>query len=147
MLTINKNTVRKALFTLLSICLCFNLITLNQLIRRYKFQPVDQVQISLFIQRLEKISKKLPSMENVGYLNDYLGEKGLAQIDPEADPDTWGRYYLTQYSLAPIIVEYNPYRRYIVGNFRDSTLATQLESRGYKILEDFGGGVFLIERI
>lgn len=79
-------------------------------------------------QRFAALKARLPDHGIVG----YLGESGDSAI-----PD----YYLTQYALAPLIVDHSPDRVIVVGNFPSQPAHIPSNLR---IVQDFGDGVLLL---
>jgi hypothetical protein len=84
--------------------------------------------------RLRELAKALPAERHVGYISvdadgGYIGTK---------------RYYLTQYAVAPVVVETGTAPDLIIGNF--------MESAAYRIpvnlvvVRDFGGGLLLLRK-
>lgn len=78
--------------------------------------------------RFAALKAQLPANGVVG----YVGETG-----DSATPD----YYLTQYALAPLVVDRSINHPMIVGNFPSSQLADIPQN--LRILQDFGNGVLL----
>lgn len=79
-------------------------------------------------QRFAALKTLLPENGVVGYLGDSVNDK--------AD------YYLTQYALAPLIVEHSLNRPLIVGNFLSSP--PEIDEHNLRIIRDFGDGVLLL---
>jgi hypothetical protein len=79
-------------------------------------------------QRFAALKSNLPPTGVVG----YIGETG-----DSATPD----YYLTQYALAPLVVDQSPNHSVVVGNF-PSSLPSQLP-KNLQLIKDFGNGVLL----
>jgi len=79
-------------------------------------------------QRFAALKANLPPGGVVG----YLGEPG-----DSAAPD----YYLTQYALAPLVVDLSPNHVIVVGNFPSSP-PSQIP-RNLRVVKDFGNGVIL----
>jgi len=80
-------------------------------------------------QRFAAVQARLPASGVIG----YIGESGNSSI-----PD----YYLTQYALAPLVVDRSSHHAIVIGNFpltRPSDLPPNL-----RLVEDFGGGVLLL---
>ncbi len=75
------------------------------------------------------MKKALPVRGVVGYVED-----------PDETTDD-GAYYLTQYALAPLIVDHSPNHPLVVGNF--SKLSGAPPPVKLRVLKDFGNGVFL----
>jgi len=77
-------------------------------------------------QRFAALKAALPPRGVVG----YVGESN----DPVAD------YYLTQYALAPLVIDHSPNHPLVVGNFSASLPGTP---HHLQLLTDFGNGVLL----
>src|SRR5215831_10951657 len=90
------------------------------------FQPDDISSRS--DHRLAVLKGCLPSNGVVG----YIGENG-----DSAAPD----YYLTQYALAPLVIDLAPNHVIVVGNFPSSP-PSQIP-RNLRVVKDFGNGVIL----
>ena len=85
-------------------------------------------------QRFGALKALLPERGVVG----YLGETGAAAL---------GDYYLTQYALAPVVVDSSPNHRLVVGNFTGSQTGSPAlgpRSENLRIVKDFGDGVLLL---
>ena len=79
-------------------------------------------------QRFAALKARLPANGVIG----YIGEAGDAET-----PD----YYLTQYALAPLVVDLSPNYTIVIGNFpssRPSQIPPNLQ-----LVEDFGNGLML----
>jgi hypothetical protein len=79
-------------------------------------------------QRFAELKGLLPEHGVVGYIGD--------STDPIAD------YYLTQYALAPLVVEHSLKHPLIVGNFPSSP--ARVAEYNLRIIRDFGNGVLLL---
>jgi len=79
-------------------------------------------------QRFAVLKTRLPLRGVVG----YIGESG-----DSATPD----YYLTQYALAPLVVERSSAHSFVVGNF--PSLSPKGIPLNLRLVEDFGNGVLL----
>ena len=79
-------------------------------------------------QRFAALKANLPASGVVG----YIGETG-----DSATPD----YYLTQYALAPLVVDLSPNHAIVVGNFPSSPPAQIPQN--LRSVKDFGNGVML----
>jgi hypothetical protein len=80
-------------------------------------------------QRFAELKAHLPAHGVVG----YIGETG-----DSATPD----YYLTQYALAPLVVDLSPNHATVVGNFPSSPPAQIPQN--LRLVKDFGNGVMLL---
>jgi len=79
-------------------------------------------------QRFATVKSHLPARGIIG----YIGESGSS-----SNPD----YYLTQYALAPLVVDRSTHHAIVIGNFPlspPSDLPPNL-----RLVEDFGSGVLL----
>lgn len=80
-------------------------------------------------QRFTAVKTRLPAGGVIG----YLGESG-----DSSTPD----YYLTQYALAPLVVDRSTHHAIVIGNFPlspPSSIPPNL-----RLVEDFGSGVLLL---
>jgi hypothetical protein len=78
-------------------------------------------------QRFAAVKSRLPASGVIG----YVGESNSSTPD----------YYLTQYALAPLVVDRSSHHALVIGNFplsRPSDLPPNL-----RLVEDFGAGVLL----
>ncbi len=87
--------------------------------------------ITLYEKRFASLRSALPDTGVVGYVTDE--EPGSAQ--------TRG-FYLTQYTLSPVVVDGNTQHPLVVGNFHDKAAALSIY-KNLTLLRDFGGGVML----
>lgn len=79
-------------------------------------------------QRFSALKARLPAHGVIG----YIGETG-----DSATPD----YYLTQYALAPLVVDASPHHAIVIGNFPSSQPSHI--PQGLQVVADFGNGVML----
>jgi hypothetical protein len=79
-------------------------------------------------QRFGAVKTRLPAIGVIG----YIGESGNSST-----PD----YYLTQYALAPLVVDRSTHHAIVVGNFPLSPPSDL--PRNLRLVEDFGSGVLL----
>ena len=80
-------------------------------------------------QRFAALRPYLPQHGVVG----YIGEPGAAAM---------GDYYLTQYALAPLVLDHSTNHRFVVGNFPSSSPAARAPAK-LQLVKDFGDGVLL----
>jgi len=78
--------------------------------------------------RFATVKSHLPTNGIIG----YIGETGDSAL-----PD----YYLTQYALAPLVVDRSAHHSVVIGNF-PHTLPSEIPS-DLKLVQDFGNGVLL----
>ena len=79
-------------------------------------------------QRFSELRDALPKAGVVG----YIGESGDFAV---------GHYYLTQYALAPLLVDHSSEHAIVIGNFPRSQPTAFPEN--LKLVRDFGNGVLL----
>jgi hypothetical protein len=87
--------------------------------------------LAAYESRFAELRRWLPPFGAVGYVSDRPDVREL---------------YLTQYSLAPVVVDPSGHRELIVGNFFDAGLGAQLVERGGLVVRDFGEGLVLLRR-
>jgi uncharacterized protein YqgQ len=85
---------------------------------------------SLYDKRFNDVRKMLPKHGVVGYLSDRSGNVGS--------------YYLTQYALAPLVVDNSMDHHFVIGNFGDAHSPISI-NHDWVLLRDFGNGVILFE--
>jgi hypothetical protein len=90
-------------------------------------------ELTLYDHRFDGVKRALPEHGIIGYVGDPHGEEGGIRD-----------YYLTQYALAPLIVDYSPAHHLVVGNIPDVN-STILANHDLKLLKDFGNGVRLYQ--
>ena len=96
-------------------------------------QPASQDEM-----RLGRIKKMLPAHGVVGYTSD----------DSEIDESVaWRRFAMTQYSLAPLIIERNTKHDLIIGVFQDpGAIPSIVAKKNLRIVEQFDKGVVLLQK-
>jgi hypothetical protein len=91
-----------------------------------------KITLAQYDKRFEGLRRALPDRGVVG----YLGESGQYELP---------NYYLTQYALAPLVVDHSPEHALVVGNFPSSTILPGPRwPADLILLEDFGDGVVLL---
>jgi hypothetical protein len=81
-------------------------------------------------QRFAALKAELPQRGVVG----YIGESGSLAV---------GDYYLTQYALAPLVVDHSTNHPLVVGNF-PHPLPVDTTAPRLHLVKDFGDGVLLL---
>jgi hypothetical protein len=97
-------------------------------------------QITPYEDRFAGIKKKLAGHAVVSYITDVPPEK-LNYNSPEI-----AEYYLTQYALAPVLVDMAEDHPLAVGNFHRPPSREVLAEKRMRLIEDYGNGVMLLER-
>jgi len=88
--------------------------------------------------RLAPVKKQLPSQGVIGYVSDD------SRIEESV---AWRRYAMTQYALAPLIVERTTEHKLIVGVFKDpDTIPTVAASKNLRVTQIFDEGVVLFQK-
>jgi len=86
--------------------------------------------VTIYERRFQEIKPLLPAQGVVGYVSD-------AQ-------DEGAEFYLTQYSLAPLIIDKTQPYEFVVGNFVNRTVdASKLTKMSLSLRRDFGNGIKL----
>ncbi|MFA5143529.1 MAG: hypothetical protein WC522_05125 [Candidatus Omnitrophota bacterium] len=137
-----KNRITKediALASLLLIAFIINMSLLAQALR--SITEIDKVDwITAYENRFDGLKKTLPGYGTVGYVTNNQAED-IRYIFEESK-----RYYLAQYALAPIVLEYGGRKGPVVGNFKDPADGRDaLKKIGLPLVRDFGNGVVLLE--
>lgn len=102
--------------------------------------------VSLWEQRMKAVRRALPpSVERIGYLE--AADVPQAQSDPEKS-----EFFMTQYSLAPVVVSKGLEYEWILGNFGSALSDPAIRSRLDEELEsytiqDLGFGLHLIHNM
>jgi hypothetical protein len=115
----------------------FSLLSSVSLLRRTVSDREHQngTELGAFKRRISVVKSQLPSDAIVGYISDL-----------KADPSQRSLLELrmTQYVLAPVIVEDNTTQYYVIGNFHGPVTDQTPELHGLAIIKDFGNGVLLL---
>jgi hypothetical protein len=88
--------------------------------------------------RFAQLKKKLPSTGVIGYVAD----------DRDIDKSVaWRRYAMTQYALAPLIVERTTDHELVLGVFKDvNAMPARVAGTDLLVIEEFGEGVVLFKK-
>jgi hypothetical protein len=98
-----------------------------------RFHTGDVLAVGQYERRYDEMRPLLPRRGVVGYLSDRM--------------DAVAEYYLTQYTLAPLVVARSPGHAVVVGNFFDPRAGPALaRQHGLVIVRDFGRGLLLLRR-
>ncbi|MCX5716022.1 MAG: hypothetical protein NTV07_04060 [Candidatus Omnitrophica bacterium] len=97
--------------------------------------------ITLYESRFNAVKTYLPKQGVIGYISDRKAEDiRFAGVET-------ARYYLSQYALAPVVVDYNVNHPFVLGNFTGSFDRAQMQaSKGLLLIKDFGNGVVLFKK-
>jgi hypothetical protein len=126
------------------ISLIVNLKLLLNLMHHTDLNAVGADAISLYEKKFKDMESKLPSKDIVGYIDDRFGRMDDAKI-ASLSAELIARYYLTQYALAPHLIENSIKHRFVIGNFMNYSYSKEVIPSGATVRMDFGGGLVLIE--
>jgi hypothetical protein len=122
---------RNRVFVLSMAAIIFSLLGIFRVLRLSSVQDRD---IASYIKRFDRVKKYLGDRQVVGYI--YRGDFNVMN------------YYLAQYALAPIVLVNNPNLPLVIGNFGRRThrfIKKSIQPK-YKVVKNFGNGVFLLRR-
>jgi len=135
------------LFLVFVVFIAFNQDFINLDIGKHLFhllysESKKKDEVAIFEENFESIKKILPLHGTVGYLDNQFG--GLKDVRKNIVLAMY--YYRTQYTLAPVVVEYNHTRQFMIGNFMMDKPSAKLINSPYNVLNDFDNGIFWIKR-
>ena len=137
---------RAGLILLLAVTVYANL---NLLFNRVQLYPeLKQTDpVTIHEGRIEQIKKILPPTPVLGYVTTIENEKLFLNERSFRDVELLAQYYLTQYTLAPILVYNSPNFPLIIGNFIDGPASPEwIREKGLAPLHDFGDGLILYRK-
>jgi hypothetical protein len=128
-----KVRVGIAVMAILTIAFVLNLKELHTSLRRLSDLGGRDV-ISPYVARFEGLRQILPPESVVGYFSDRA--------------DVWEWRLLTQYALAPVIVEDSTERQLLIANFQTwgYRLNPERPYKNFKIACDFQNGITLLRK-
>lgn len=94
--------------------------------------------VSSLESRFVALKAALPASGPIGYMTDP--GVSLEETDAKAE------LHLTQYALAPWIIEPDAGHTTVVGNFRNAVDGGAISARGLDLVRDFGDGLYLFRR-
>jgi hypothetical protein len=98
-----------------------------------RFYAGEAYEVSRYERRYDGIRPLLPKHGAVGYLSDRM------------EPNE--QFMLTEYALAPLVLELSPDHEIVVGNFFDPRVGPTLaRQHGLVVVRDFGRGLLLLQR-
>jgi hypothetical protein len=108
----------------------------------HPIHPGSEDSPERYLQRFAPAREVLPSHGVVGFIADFPSE----EIQPSLEYSR--RWYLTQYSMNPLIVLNSTRQDNILGDVRNPEALERIKASGkFAIIQDFGEGVFLFRRI
>lgn len=93
--------------------------------------------VTEFSGRLKALKEVLPPAGVIGYMTD--------PGTPVNSTDAVAEHHIIQYALAPIVVVPNTNQKFIVGNFHKAVSTGALRDQGFKLVQEFGNGIALLE--
>ena len=127
----------------------------------------DWNPVSNTIEKVNLSKNDLKTMDIVGYLTDdefyidsYLGYRmyptsdefgGLSRKNPIncfVNSGPVRNFYITQFTLAPTVIDNSPFHKLVIGNFyNDPNDSFLIKNKYFKTIKDFGNGILLFEKI
>lgn len=96
--------------------------------------PAGNDGTTSFVNRFKELKDDLPQQETVGYITDIPSEQaGLFGAE----------YFMTQYALAPILVDSNNNHPLVIGNFHQPDYSNITFGKRLLLRQDFGNGIVL----
>lgn len=111
-------------------------------------EPGQTDPVSLHEERIRQIAKALPAAPAVGYVTGIDNEKLFLNERSFRGVEHLAQYYLTQYTLAPVIVRNSPDLPLVVGNFLNTEQPDPERLREKRLVpvRDFGDGLILYRK-
>jgi hypothetical protein len=129
--------------------LCTGYAALNLLwqgIRSYPELP-ETDPVTIHEERIKQLKPFLPASGDLGYVTTVENDRIFAKEKAFQNVEFLAQYALTQYTLAPLIVQNSPDLPLVIGNFLDGPPAPGfLEKHDLAPLRDFGDGLVLYRR-
>lgn len=143
------NTKRQIFgLSLLLLCIWCNTLVVNYRDNRVHsdfsrfFRDFARIHaIFSYDERFRELKNALPKRGTIGYLTS------VKEGDLKYDVRAIGRYYQTQYSLVPIVVDSSPSYSLVVGDFDTNTAKIEDWIPKEMTVNDYGNGAFLLKRI
>jgi hypothetical protein len=129
------------MFLSVSVLVCLALVTqLRTFSQTATLVNIGSDAVTLIVRQMAELKSILPPGTVVGYLSNIdKGQIGTGWVvRPKA-------FYLTQYALAPIIVDYSTEHSLVVGYF-DPPLRFDTDGKGLSLVKNFGNGIVLFRR-
>ncbi len=122
------------LYVFLAFALISALSFLLDSIRYYRQNGDELTGSTGYVVRFEALRKELPATGKVGYWTNA-----------ERDPGDL-EFHLTQFALAPVVLEKTKVHPYVVGNIAKNPTVEELQALGLALVKDYGLGVVLYRR-
>ncbi|MFH1790646.1 MAG: hypothetical protein ABH885_01510 [Candidatus Omnitrophota bacterium] len=128
--------VKAAFFCLMAFCF-FSITCLIAKEVIEKPLKIGSDSVSVYSKRFNVVREALPPGGVIGYISNKPPEF-LEKDNAEA-----ARYYMAQSFLAPVVIANDPDRGIILGNFSQLPEAGKFKGRRYKMVKNFGNGIFI----
>lgn len=122
------------LYALLVLAFVSSLSFLLDSIKFYRLNGAELSGSTGYIVRFDALRKELPTAGKVGYWSNA-----------EQDPGDL-EFHLTQFALAPVVLEKSKSHPYVVGNIAKNPTSEELRAQGLAVVKDYGLGVVLYRR-
>lgn len=122
------------LYLLLSLALCSSLSFLLDALSYFRRNGTELSGSTGYIVRFEALRKDLPATGSVSYWSNADKDPGDLEL------------HLTQFALAPLLVEKSKTHTLVVGNMAKDPTAEELRTEGLTVVKDYGLGVVLYRR-
>jgi hypothetical protein len=119
--------------------ICLAVVHNLKLFRQQTHVDHSDDNVAQFDRSLRELRKMLPQKGTVG----YIAAKPAGDILDDADETR--RYYLTQYSLAPLVVTLGTAPSLVIGDSAGGAISGVQDS-GLVLLRNFGNGVMLFRK-
>lgn len=123
------------LYVLLAISLVSSLSFLLDSVAYYRLNGLELSGSTGYIARFEALRKDLPPTGRVSYWTNTANDPGDLE------------FHLTQFALAPLLLEKNLKNPYVVGNIAGDPAPEELTARGLQIVKNYGLGVVLYRKV
>jgi hypothetical protein len=122
------------IYALLAVAVLSTLSFLLDSIRYFRDNGTELTGSTGYIVRFEALRKDLPPGGKVGYWTNIPQDPGDLE------------FHLTQFALAPVILEKAGQHVYVVGNIAKNPTFEELRTLKFELVKDYGLGVVLYRR-
>jgi hypothetical protein len=129
---------------IVGISFIINLGSLVHSMRDFELSAVGTDVISVYEKKFKTMKDQLPSKEVIGYIDDRFGRVNASENLSDS-VRLIRRFYVTQYTLAPHLIENSIRHRFVIGNFIYHRNLKDAIPANAAIRMDFGGDLVLIK--
>lgn len=130
--------IKGAFFLIICLGLLLTVNSLGRMVVQSRQSPIQDL-VTLSEKRFAPLKAVLPKKGTLGYVA-YPELKSLTDI-PGAQ-----KYYLAQYALSPVCLDYQHDHPLSLGNFEGGIPQLFLQEKNLIVVQDFGNGVFLLKK-